>query len=243
MHIYAIGDIHGHLDLLMAAHHRIRADMARHGHGIIVHLGDLVDRGPDSRGVVDYLMTGVDEGKDWVVLKGNHDRLFTGFLSDPAWRDPGLKPEHSWLHPRLGGAATLDSYGVANAGDRPVAKVHADALAAVPESHRRFLESRPNRFLHEAQIFVHAGSRPGIPMEHELEDDLVWIRKGFLEDTRDHGALVVHGHTALPQATHYGNRLNLDSSAAYGGPLSAAVIEGRRAFLLTDAGREPLLPA
>lgn len=243
MHIYAIGDIHGHLDLLKAAHHRIRADMALHGHGTVVHLGDLVDRGPDCRGVVDYLMTGVDEGKDWVVLKGNHDRLFTGFLNDPDWRDPGLKPEHSWLHPKLGGAATLASYGVANAGDRPVAKVHADAVAAVPASHRRFLESRPNRFLHEDQIFVHAGIRPGIPMDRQVEDDLVWIRKGFLEDTRDHGALVVHGHTALPEATHYGNRLNLDSSAAYGGPLSAAVIEGRRAFLLTDAGREPLLPA
>ena len=92
-------------------------------------------------------------------------------------------------------------------------------------------------------IFVHAGIRPGIALKDQAEDDLVWIRKDFLEDPRDHGALVVHGHTALGHATHYGNRLNLDSSAAYGGPLSAAVIEGRRAFLLTDAGRLPLLPA
>ncbi len=240
MHIYAIGDIHGHLDLLKAAHHRIRADMALHGHGTIIHLGDLVDRGPDSRGVVEYLMTGVEAGRDWRMLKGNHDRLFSQFLNDPKWRDPGLRPEHSWLHPRIGGAATLASYGVRNPGDRPLAPVLAEALAAVPQNHRRFLQSLPTRLALEDAIFVHAGIRPGIPLADQTEDDLVWIRREFLEDQRDHGALVVHGHTAIDKATHYGNRLNMDSSAAYGGPLSAAVIEGRRAFLLTDEGREPM---
>ena len=243
MHIYAIGDIHGHLDLLRAAHHRIHADMALHGHGKIVHLGDLVDRGPDSAGVVDYLMTGVEAGRDWVVLKGNHDRLFTQFLNDPDWKDPGLRIDLSWLHPKLGGPATLASYGVRAAADRPVAKVHADAVVAVPARHRAFLESRPTSLRHEDCIFVHAGIRPGIALADQAEDDLVWIRKDFLEDPRDHGALIVHGHTALDKATHYGNRLNMDSSAAYGGPLSAAVIEGRRAFLLTNVGRVPLLPA
>ncbi len=240
MHIYAIGDIHGHLELLKAAHHRINADMALHGDASIVHLGDLVDRGPDSRGVVEFLMLGVAAGRDWVVLKGNHDRLFTGFMTDPAWRDPGLKPEHSWLHPRIGGATTLASYGVRSPGDRPVAPVHAEALAAVPLDHRRFLESCPTSFTFEQAIFVHAGIRPGIPLADQTEDDLVWIRQEFLDDTRDHGALIVHGHTAIAKATHYGNRLNMDSSAAYGGPLSAAVIEGRSAFLLTDSGREPM---
>jgi serine/threonine protein phosphatase 1 len=178
-----------------------------------------------------------------VVLKGNHDRLFAGFMADPAWRDPGMKPEHSWLHPKLGGAVTLASYGLRSAGDRPIGPVHTDAIAAVPPDHLRFLESRPTSFVAEQALFVHAGIRPGIALQDQAEDDLVWIRKDFLEDTRDHGALVVHGHTALDRATHYGNRLNLDSSAAYGGPLSAAVIEGRRAFLLTDAGRLPLMPA
>ena len=243
MHIYAIGDIHGHLDLLKSAHHRIAVDMAQHGHGQIVHLGDLVDRGPDSRGVVQYLMDGVAAGRDWVVLKGNHDRLFAGFMTDPAWRDPGLKPEHSWLHPKLGGAATLSSYGVRSPGDRPIGPVHTDAVAAVPADHHHFLQSRPVSYVAEDAIFVHAGIRPGIALKDQAEDDLVWIRKDFLEDKRDHGGLVVHGHTALDHATHYGNRLNLDSSAAYGGPLSAAVIEGRRAFLLTDAGRVALTPA
>ena len=242
MHIYAIGDIHGHLELLKSAHHRIAADMALHGHGTIVHLGDLVDRGPDSRGVVGHLMTGVQVGRDWVVIKGNHDRLFAGFLDNPKWHDPGLKPDHSWLHPKIGGAFTLASYGVRNAADRPIAPVHAEAVAAVPLAHRRFLEGLPTSYVFEEAIFVHAGIRPGIPFADQAEDDLVWIRKGFLDDTRDHGALIVHGHTAIAQATHYGNRLNMDSSAAYGGPLSAAVIEGRRAFLLTDAGRVALTP-
>lgn len=242
MHIYAIGDIHGHLELLKSAHHRIAADMALHGHGKIVHLGDLVDRGPDSRGVVEHLRTGMAEGRDWLVLKGNHDRLFTQFLNDPAWKDPGLRPEMNWLHPRIGGAFTLASYGVSNAADRPIAPVVAEAIPAVPAEHRQFLESLPTSFTHEAAIFVHAGIRPGIALADQAETDLLWIRKGFLDDTRDHGALIVHGHTALDKVTHYGNRLNMDSSAAYGGPLSAAVIEGRKAYLLTDAGREPLLP-
>ena len=242
MHIYAIGDIHGHLELLKAAHHRIAADIALHGHGTIVHLGDLTDRGPDSSGVVDYLMTGMAEGRDWIVIKGNHDGLFSGFLADPQWHDPGLKPEHSWLHPRIGGAYTLASYGVKNAADRPIAPVHAEALEAVPASHRRFLEGLPTSHTFDEAIFVHAGIRPGIALADQVEDDLVWIRKGFLEDTRDHGALIVHGHTAIDQATHYGNRLNMDSSAAYGGPLSAAVIIGREAFLLTNAGRVALKP-
>ena len=240
MHIYAVGDIHGHLELLKSAHHRINADMALHGHGKIVHLGDLVDRGPDSKGVVDFLMRGVEAGRDWVVLKGNHDRLFTQFLNDPKWQDPGLRPEHSWLHPRLGGGATLASYGVRSATDRPIAPVHRDALAAVPVAHHKFLESRPTHFAFDEAIFVHAGIRPGIALANQTEDDLVWIRRDFLDDTHDHGGLVVHGHTAIDKATHYGNRLNLDSSAAYGGPLSAAVIEGRRAYLLTDSGRQPV---
>ncbi|MGV8985659.1 MAG: metallophosphoesterase [Cypionkella sp.] len=242
MHIYTIGDIHGHLELLKAAHHRIQADMALHGHGRIVHLGDLVDRGPDSRGVVDFLMTGMAEGRDWVVLKGNHDHLFCKFLDDPKWQDPGLRTDLSWLHPKIGGAATLASYGVANAADRPIAPVHAEAVLAVPAEHRRFLEGMPTSLACEDAIFVHAGIRPGIPLAKQDQTDLLWIRKDFLEDRRDHGALIVHGHTAIDKATHYGNRLNMDSSAAYGGPLSAAVIEGRRAFLLSDAGRVPLLP-
>ena len=201
-----------------------------------------MDRGPDSRGVIEYLRQGIAVGEDWVVLKGNHDRMFTGFLDDKDRREPGLRADLGYLHFKIGGAATLESYGVRNAADRPVAPVHAEAVAAVPAEHRAFLASRPTSFQHGEAIFVHAGIRPGIPLAQQDETDLVWIRRDFLDDSRDHGALIVHGHTAIDNATHYGNRLNIDSGAAYGGPLSAVVIEGRSAYLLTDAGRVPLVP-
>ena len=240
MHLYAIGDIHGHLNLLQAAHDLIAADMARHGPGQVIHLGDLVDRGPDSRGVIDFLIRGLAEGRDWVVLKGNHDRMFARFLNDPWEPEPGLRAELSWLHPRLGGPDTLRSYGVANAADRPIDKVHAEALQAVPAAHVAFLAACPT--LHQAgeAVFVHAGIRPGVALADQTETDLVWIREPFLTETASFGPLVVHGHTALEAATHYGNRLNLDSGAAYGGPLSAVVIEGREAALLTAGGRQRL---
>jgi serine/threonine protein phosphatase 1 len=242
MHLYAIGDIHGHLGLLQSAHDLIAADMARHGAGPVIHVGDLVDRGPDCRGVINYLMQGIAEGRDWVVLKGNHDRMFARFLRDPMEPEPGLRADLGWLHPKLGGPATLASYGVEKAADRPVAKVHADAVAAVPQAHVEFLNTRPT--LHQAGTcaFVHAGIRPGIALEDQTETDLVWIREPFLSTTESHGPLIVHGHTALDRATHYGNRLNLDSGAAYGGPLSAVVIEGHEAALLTLTGRHKLHP-
>lgn len=242
MHLYAIGDIHGHLGLLQVAHDLIADDAAHHGPGQVVHVGDLVDRGPDCRGVIDFLIDGISAGQDWVVLKGNHDRMFSRFLRDPDELEPGLRADLSWLNPKLGGPATLASYGVANAADRPVAKVHADAIAAVPEAHARFLLGLPA--LHRAGecAFVHAGIRPRMALEDQIETDLVWIREPFLSSAENHGPLIVHGHTAIGAATHYGNRLNLDSGAAYGGPLSAVVIEGREAFLLTATGRRRLLP-
>lgn len=240
MHLYAIGDIHGHLGLLQAAHDLIAKDMAQHGAGPVIHVGDLVDRGPDCRGVISFLMHGIAEGRDWVVLKGNHDRMFARFLCDPDEPEPGLRADLGYLNPKIGGAATLTSYGVKSAADRPIPKVHADAVAAVPDSHRQFLQSRPA--LHQAGTcaFVHAGIRPGVPLQKQTETDLVWIREPFLSDPVSHGPLIVHGHTALDRATHHGNRLNLDSGAAYGGPLSAVVIEGHEAALLTASGRRKL---
>ena len=244
MRSYAIGDIHGHLDLLLHAHELIAIDRNHHAvpEAPVIHLGDLVDRGPDCRGVVDYLMRGTAAGENWITLKGNHDRMFMRFLRDPKEHEDGLRPDLGWLHPRLGGAATLASYGVRNAMDRPIAPVHAEAVAAVPPSHRDFLNACPTWVQRGDVVFVHAGIRPGVPMERQSETDLVWIRVGFLDDPRDHGFLVVHGHTALDRATHYGNRVNIDSSAAYGGPLTAVVIDGRDVYLLTEDGRVPLTP-
>lgn len=243
MRAYAIGDIHGHLDLLKAAHDLIAADMARHGAAPVIHLGDLVDRGPESRGVIDWLLQGLASGADWVILKGNHDRMFARFLRDPAEPEPGLRAELSWLHPRLGGADTLASYGVRAAGDRPLAPVHADALAAVPPAHRAFLEARPVMHRTGDLVFVHAGIRPGVALEVQEETDLVWIREPFLSEAESFGPLVIHGHTAIDRPTHYGNRVNIDTSAAYGGPLTAIALEGRDVFHLTPAGRVPVLPA
>ena len=241
---YAIGDIHGHIALLEGVHALIAADRAATGDhdAPVIHLGDLVDRGPDCRAVVQYLIDGITGGQPWVVIKGNHDRMFTRFLRDPKEAEPGLRPGLSWLHPKLGGAATLASYGVRNAADRPIAPVHAEAVAAVPQAHVAFIDSRPTWLQRGDVVYVHAGIRPGVPMEQQTETDLVWIRDGWLTDTRDHGFPVVHGHTALDHATHYGNRVNIDSSAAYGGPLTAVVVEGRDVFVLTEAGRVPLTP-
>jgi len=161
---------------------------------------------------------------------------------DPWEPEPGLRAELSWLHPRIGGAETLRSYGVANAGDRPLAPVHAEALAVVPPAHAAFLDACPTLHLAGDCAFVHAGLRPGVALDRQSETDLVWIREPFLSERGSFGPLVVHGHTAIEAATHHGNRLNLDSGAAYGGPLSAVVIEGREAALLTPQGRQRLAP-
>ena len=242
MQTYAIGDIHGHLSLLTDLHGRIADDMASYGTAPIVHVGDLVDRGPDSAGVVEYLRAGMAAGQPWVVLKGNHDRMFTLFLSEPLATDAGLRADLSWLHPRLGGGATLASYGIHNASDRPLAPVHAEAVAAVPQAHRAFIDALPTQFQRGDVVFVHAGIRPGVPLEQQTETDLVWIREPFLSDLTNHGPLIVHGHTAIDLPRHYGNRLNIDSSAAYGGPLSAVLIDGRDVFHLTAKGRVRLSP-
>lgn len=242
MRAYAIGDIHGHLDKLRAAHDLIAADSARHGAAPVFHLGDLVDRGPDSAGVIAFLMAGQAAGQDWHVLRGNHDRMFTGFLDDPASRDAGLRSDLDYMHPKIGGGPTLASYGLHAPCDRPTAVIHAEAVQAVPRAHRDWLARRPTQIALGPWIFVHAGIRPGVALADQTETDLLWIREPFLSDPRDHGALVVHGHTALDAAQHYGNRLNLDSGAGYGRPLSAVALEGTSAFLLTPAGRQPLPP-
>ncbi len=244
MRSYAIGDIHGHLDLLLAAHDRIAADKAACGDpdAPVIHLGDLVDRGPDSAGVIRTLREGVAAGKPWLVLKGNHDRLFERFLTAPDWRDPHLREDISYLHPAIGGAETLMSYGLFRPTSFHARRVREDALAAVPEADLAFLAARPLTHERGAALFAHAGIRPGVPLDAQEEQDLVWIREPFLSDTRDHGPLVIHGHTAIPEPTHYRNRVNIDSRAAYGGPLTAIVIEGRDVWVLDKGGRRPLTP-
>lgn len=237
MRLYAIGDIHGQLDLLKAAHDRIMRDGGRDAR--IAHVGDLIDRGPDSRGVVDHLMRGQREGRPWIVVRGNHDRFLPAFLRDPDWVDPGLSSAQHWIdHPGLGADATLRSYGVDP--DQPRDALLREARRAVPPDHADFLATLPLWYLHPRALVVHAGIRPGVALQDQAEQDLVWIRKGFLESRADFGPLVVHGHTAMDRPLRHANRLNLDGGAAYGRPLAAVVIEPDGVHLLTDRGREPM---
>lgn len=242
MRTYAIGDIHGQINMLREAHMRIAKDRARVGDADapVVHLGDLVDRGPDSNGVVQYLMDGIAAGENWIVLQGNHDRMFLWFLEETTRVDPHLFVGLHWLEARIGGVETLESYGVNMTGRRRLGEVHAEARASVPLDQVDFLQARPTSFTRGDVHFVHAGVHPDLALDEQTEDDLVWIRDGFLDSTQDHGKLIAHGHTALQHATRYPNRVNLDSSAAYNNHLTAAVFEGREVWKLNDLEREEI---
>lgn len=234
--IYAIGDIHGQLVELDRVLSLIEADGGPDAH--IVFLGDYTDRGPDSRGVLDRLINGVSQGRRWTVLRGNHDRMFCRYLTDGNEHDERIKSGKGWLNPSLGGPTTLASYGV-NIEEGDILK---RAQAAVPPEHLAFLESRSLWYETDDLLFVHAGIKPGVPMDEQDEDDLIWIREGFLDHEEPFEKLIVHGHTALEQPTHFGNRIDIDSGAGYGRPLTAAVFEGTDCFILTETGRVPLLP-
>jgi serine/threonine protein phosphatase 1 len=238
MRVYAIGDIHGQLEMLQAAHEKIARDRKQTGDTTapVIHLGDLTDRGPDSKGVLDFLIDGLERNAPWITIKGNHDRMFAQYLRDPVALDPAIRSGLHWLHPRIGGLETLASYGTGP--DTP----HADIRTAVPERHKRFLASLPLMYRTDDLAFVHAGIRPGIPLDQQVEDDLVWIREAFHDVTTPHEALIVHGHTPVDIPTHYGNRVNLDTGAGYGKPLTVAVFEGTTCHILENTGRTPLVP-
>jgi serine/threonine protein phosphatase 1 len=233
--IYAIGDIHGQKTMLDGALALIDRDGG--SNAPVVFTGDYTDRGPDSRGVLDTLIGGVAAGRNWTVLRGNHDRMFTWYMDHVPREDPHLFLGLTWLNPRLGGNTTLASYGVAVAETRRIGDIHADARAAVPQAHIDFLASRPLTHRIDDLFFVHAGIRPGVPLPDQTEEDLIWIRYDFVDDTRDHGPLIVHGHTATDYPIHFGNRLNLDGGAGYGRPLIPVVFEDGKSWLLTKRGR------
>ncbi len=244
MRLYAIGDIHGQREMLRAAHSRIEADRAACGDADapLIHLGDHTDRGPDSRGVIDDLLAGMGAGRPWRSIRGNHDQLFLDFLSVPDADDPRFGKADWWLQPNLGGDTTLGSYGVEVTADYDFFQLQAQARAAVPEAHVRFLDTLPLTYETPDLFCVHAGVRPGVPFDRQKKEDLIWIREDFLWDERDHGKLVVHGHTPADVPENHGNRVDLDTGAGYGRPLTAAVFEGRNVWVLTDDGRVPLPP-
>jgi len=240
MTIYAVGDIHGQLDMLLNALDLITRDGGPDAE--IVFLGDLVDRGPDSRGVIEHLMQGQAEGRRWHVLKGNHDRLFDGFVRTGFQYDPRVRTGLGWLHQRMGGLATLTSYGIENVSDPGTERDIQAARAVVPQAHLDFLGGLSLWHRHKELLFVHAGILPEVGLEDQTEDDLVWIRDPFLNHVDPHPWLVVHGHTALDHPQHFGNRIDLDGGAGYGRPIHPAVFEGRDCWLLGDLGRVPLTP-
>jgi serine/threonine protein phosphatase 1 len=221
---YAIGDIHGSYTKLR----NLLKHCAAHCGGRpyrMVFIGDYIDRGRRSREVVELLMQTQAASPDAIVcLKGNHEDML-----DAAARYGG-QDEVQWLF--NGGDATLDSYRVGTAAEIPAA--HLDWLAA-----------RPLATADERRFYVHAGVRPGVPLQQQREEDALWIREPFLSDRSDHGLLVVHGHTPTPsrRAELFPNRLNLDSGACFGGPLTAAVFEdkprGPKAFITDDGNVTP----
>lgn len=229
---YAIGDVHGRLDLLEGLLRQIEADHRARGGEVaplLVFLGDLIDRGPQSREVVDKVVGGALAGFRTVVLAGNHEEVLVRLLDG----EEDLLPE--WL--RFGGEECLRSYGV-----DPLALLalpeHAalqQLRAAVPSEHRRFLRNLADTFCFGDYLFVHAGIRPGIPIESQSGVDLRWIRQPFLGDRRDHGLMVVHGHTINERIDERSNRIGIDTGAYHFGVLTALGIEGEdRWFLQQD---------
>lgn len=221
--IYAIGDVHGCLDALVRLERLIVDDARdRAGTKLIVMLGDYVDRGPESCGVLDHLLAGPPAGFRRVCLSGNHDQAFLNVFSRP-------ETLHHWLD--IGGFQTLKSYGI---GSRELQEhlrsglkhgVHFIA-AAVPVEHLTGLRQLPVSLVTPTYFFSHAGARPGYDLAAQSDDDLMWIRREFmtaLPGTFDR--IMVHGHTIVPRPCADAVRISLDTGAYRGGGLSAARLD------------------
>ena len=230
--VYAIGDVHGRLDLLRALIAAIDAEQKDAGAArpTLVLLGDYVDRGRDSRGVIDWLIEGPLPAFERVHLRGNHEDSFLRFLDDIA-----VGP--SWLH--YGGAETLASYGIQAAHDEDdparLMALQTAFAAALPDSHRAFMRGlEPCRAI-GGYFFVHAGVRPGVPLAEQSLDDLLWIRGEFLRSAADHGHVVVHGHTIGREPDIRRNRIGIDTGAFATGVLTCLVLEEDRYRLIQTA--------
>jgi len=224
MRLYAIGDVHGSDDLLAEVHAEIAADLATHPSEThrIIHLGDYVDRGPDSAAVIERLsrMSAADERV--LCLRGNHEEMLLDFLADPVANGT------LWLN--NAGDSTLRSYGI-NAdqwrdNSRHMIKLAERFDAALPADHRDFLNDLDYTARFGDFFFCHAGVRPGVPFEAQDRFDLIWIREKFLASDIDFGAIVVHGHTPQHEPQVRPNRINIDTGAVLGGQLTCLALEG-----------------
>lgn len=229
---YAIGDIHGRLDLLNLLLQQVEEDIASRpaAKNFIIFLGDFVDRGPDSAGVIERLRTYKPSFATVVFLSGNHEEVLLKILAG----ERGIFP--SWL--KFGGAECAESYGMDVASLRRLDEASAIALvkAKVPRAHREFLENCADTFRFGDYLFVHAGIRPGVAIEEQNRSDLRWIRDPFLSDAKDHGFVVVHGHTIVERVEERPNRIAIDTGAYHSGILTCLVVEDAdRRYLSTGA--------
>ena len=233
--IYAIGDVHGRGDLLERLICAILADAAARKSARapeIVFVGDYVDRGPDSAGVIDQVLA-LRERDDVVVhcLKGNHEETVLSFLDDaragPVWAE-------------FGGMQTLASYNVAAPQVRSDLEAWETArlafAQAVPDRHLAFLRALELYVVAGDYVFVHAGLRPGVPLAGQTEQDLLWIRREFLEATRPFEKVVVYGHTPQRDAVVEPHRIGIDTGAFVTGVLTALRLSGREAALIQTTG-------
>ena len=221
--VYAIGDIHGRVDLLEALHRDIRADADAHpaDRQVLVYVGDYVDRGPDSRGVLEMLIEDPLPGFERIYLMGNHEAYLLQFLEDTS-------VVRAWL--MNGGDATLRSFGLDPFGStegrqRPQWLQERLRESLRPEEEAFLRNLRPYH-IEGDYIFVHAGVRPGVPLDAQDPYDMMWIREPFINSGEDFGKVVVHGHTPFQQPDRRANRIGIDTGAVYGGALTALVLDG-----------------
>jgi serine/threonine protein phosphatase 1 len=230
--LYAVGDIHGRLDLLDELLARIDADIALRPtpKPRYVFLGDYIDRGPSSRETIDRL---IEHGAthESVFLKGNHELIAIKCLSDRSLFD-------QWL--RLGGLETLVSYGLPPetlANGKQIAEIQSAFHHALPQTHFRFFRDLKNSFECGDFFFAHAGVRPGVELLQQMESDLLWIRGEFLSSDDDFGKIIVHGHTPTREIEVGPNRINIDTGAFATGRLTCLVLEGESLSVIdTSAG-------
>lgn len=243
LRLYAIGDVHGRTDLLAEIHRRIDRDLGRRraADWRVIHLGDYIDRGPDSAGTLALLHDRKGAGHGDFLL-GNHDRYLLDFLADPESAD-----FDRWIV--NGGVKTLDSFGIdgmamAYSGDEDAClRLHRALTAAAPPWLPGFLGALRRMVRYGDYVFVHAGVRPGVPLDEQSDQDLIWIRGEFLSSDTDHGAVVVHGHTPVEAVEVRPNRIGIDTGAVFTGNLTCLVLEGAERALLGPDGPEPLATA
>ncbi len=233
--VYAIGDVHGRLDLLLELRERIKEDLAEHpvDHAIEVYLGDYIDRGPASREVLEHFITSRPVCNERICLKGNHEQTLLDFLDDPDC----LK---HWA--RYGGMSTMRAYGISEGNPMTSAAcqgIHRQFTAAFPRAHRTFCENLPTSASFGDYFFAHAGVRPGIPLDAQDDHDLMWIRREFLTSKKFHGKLIVHGHTPAKQPEVRTNRINIDTRAYDTGILTCLVLEDEAQGLIATGPPGP----